>query len=137
MRRHTRAARDEEAAEEKRRLEAHREDAEANPLSDGEVQLWLRSLNALDSAAGKPEQLAICRELLRHAPDDDMLSSDERIIKMAVTQLEEELARETTPGRRPVRVRVPDGVCGDAEDDAGADDAESPADPFLGYDESE
>jgi hypothetical protein len=126
--------------EEHERLAAHAAETAANPLSDVEVQAWLASLNSLDAAAGKPEQLRVCEELLRHAPEDDMLDSDARIIKLAIEQLAEELRREPRTSTRVARrtglyVRgVPDGVCGE-RDDEDADDDRSPEDPFLGYDE--
>lgn len=130
------------STEEQQRLDAHAADTLAHPLSDAEVQAWLASLNSLDAAAGKPEQLRVCEELLRHAPEDDMLDSDARIIKLAIEQLAEELKREPRTSTRVARrtglyVRgVPDGVCGE-RDDEDADDSERATDPFLGYDESD
>jgi hypothetical protein len=130
------------STEEQQRLDAHAADAAANPLTEQEQAQWLASLNSLDAASGKDEQLRVCQELLRHAPEDDMLDSDARIIKMAIEQLEEELKREPRTTQRVARrtglyVRgVPDGVCGE-RDDEDADDSERATDPFLGYDESD
>lgn len=85
------------AAESQQRAVAHRKDTLANPLSEAEIALWLASLSSLDNAVGKAEQLAVCRDLMANAPDDGMLSSDARIIKMAIAELERELRNAPSP----------------------------------------
>lgn len=94
--------------EEQRRLDAHAADTAAHPLDGQEVERWLAMLMTLDDSTDKAKQLRTCEELLRCAPEDDMLDSDQRIIKMAIEQLREELARGPQRNIRRRRDRVVD-----------------------------
>lgn len=89
------------------RLQVLRDEMEKTPLGEAEVQRWLSSLSDLDDATGKAEQLRVCRDLLDHAPGDEMLDSDVLILVRSIEQLERELTNEIQhPARRPVRSSV-------------------------------
>jgi hypothetical protein len=122
-----------DTVESRSRLEAHRAATAANPLSEADIAGWLRSLGTLDDAVGKAEQLAICKELLAHAPDDDMLDSDARIIKMAIEELERELsnAPPPTPAVRRRRARLGDRRVRPADPDSDDTDPDDSDDTVL------
>lgn len=117
--------------ENERIIEAHRVATDANPLSETEVALWIESLSKLDDVDGTEARLLVCRDLLRHAPDDAMLGSDRVIIKRAIEEMEAELEREPKTNRARNGLRVPVDVL--VYEDDGADDDKSAEDPFLGF----
>lgn len=101
-------------------------------MTKAEVDAWLLGLSGLNDAEGKEEQLRVCRELLKYAPEDEMLGSDAKIIKDSIIQLEEELSRETQPTarrRRPVAVVVDDE--GDDESLVGPGAPDDSTDDYL------
>lgn len=118
-----------------RRRARHKRETDANPVTKAEVDAWLLGLSGLNDAEGKEEQLRVCRELLKYAPEDEMLGSDAKIIKDSIIQLEEELSRETQPTarrRRPVAVVVDDE--GDDESLVGPGAPDDSTDDYLDED---
>lgn len=114
---------------------AHAKATAADPVTAEEAKAWRLGLSMLDGARGARERLALCRELLRHAKEDRLLTSDEAIIIEAVRDLELELTHEVFEGPGVCRVeRDAVSVCDDEDDSA--DSGYGSADTFLDDDDA-